>query len=40
VLLPELDDALSFVEEQLEYMDAEEAVRVHEAQRRIDGAGG
>lgn len=36
VLLPELEEALRGVEEQLEYLDTEEAVRVHEAHRRIE----
>ncbi len=34
VLLPELEASLRFVEEQLEYLDTEEAVRVHWAHRR------
>ena len=40
VLLPELDEALRGVEEQLEYLDTEEAVRVHEAHRRIESPKG
>lgn len=36
VLLPEFDEALRYVQEQLEYLDTEEAVRVHEAHRRIE----
>lgn len=34
VLIPELDSALHFVEEQLELYELEEATRVHEAKRR------
>lgn len=34
VLMPELDAMLRFIDEQLEYIDTEEAVRVHEAHRR------
>ena len=40
VLLPELDEALRGVAEQLEYLDTEEAVRVHEAHRRIESRRG
>lgn len=37
VLIPELDSALHFVEEQLELYELEEATRVHEAKRRQPG---
>lgn len=40
VLLPELDEALRGVAEQLEYLDTEEAVRVHEAHRRMESQRG
>jgi V/A-type H+-transporting ATPase subunit D len=33
VLLPELDQAIRFVADQLELHDAEEALRVHQARR-------
>lgn len=35
VLLPEIESALRAVQEQLEYLETEETVRVHEAHRRI-----
>ncbi len=40
VLLPELEAVLRSVQEQLEYLDTEEAVRVHEAHRRIESPQG
>jgi V/A-type H+-transporting ATPase subunit D len=40
VLLPELDAVLRSVQEQLEYFDTEEAVRVHTAHRRIESQQG